>query len=393
VTCVRSCGLSNPARFALSFTLLSCARIAAVAALALAPLTASAHGAVLRPAAAPDPSTLDVEVAVAVTPFGTTRWTRLTVAGPPSVLWLVPARPGAALDYASEGWLTALEAATSPRIIPPSGPVPPCPNPSTPERVEAWSSKGAQKFPRSVTVHATASDVRAYASAQGYVVPTEVDARIGDLYALGYALVSLELDTASGAVVSSPTLRVSDDGAARPPLALTGSTRASVRVTAIVIGASPAQLPGARELDPSVLSWGRSYSDYASARSGAASGNWLRESASHSALFDGIDVPRDAAIEPLAQGYFREANGQLNPTCEAATRTASRASGSVGRACPAARAFAWRNDVHADQRSHRSRGVHVRLGRRRSRAGSHGNQPRLVVRHALRGPRTAERIR
>ena len=117
MTCVRSFGLSKPARLVVS-SVLSCARIAAVTALALAPLSASAHGAVLRPAAAADPSTLDVAVAVAVTPFGTTRWTRLTVAGPPSVLWLVPARPGAALDWASEGWLRTLEAATSPRITP-----------------------------------------------------------------------------------------------------------------------------------------------------------------------------------------------------------------------------------------------------------------------------------
>ena len=61
MTCVRSCGLSKPARLALSFAS-SCARVVVVAALALAPLTASAHGAVLRPAAALDPSTLDVEV-------------------------------------------------------------------------------------------------------------------------------------------------------------------------------------------------------------------------------------------------------------------------------------------------------------------------------------------
>ena len=95
MTCVVTVGLSNPARFVLEFA--RRARVAAVLALALSPATALAHGAVLRAPTSTDPTTLDVELAVAVTPYGTTRWTRLTVGGPPSVLWLVPVRPGAVL--------------------------------------------------------------------------------------------------------------------------------------------------------------------------------------------------------------------------------------------------------------------------------------------------------
>ena len=175
--------MSNPARF-----IPRCARIAAVIALALSPAAASANGAVLRPASSTDPSTLDLEIAVAVTPFGTTRWTRLTVGGPPSVLWLVPARPGATLDWATEAWLTSLESATTPRVAPPSA-TPPCGMPATAERIDPWTTTGAQKFPRAVVVHVSAGDVRSHVTARGFVMSPEVDAKVGDLYARGYALV------------------------------------------------------------------------------------------------------------------------------------------------------------------------------------------------------------
>ena len=75
-----------------------CSLIGTVAAaLLVASHAAHATGAVLPPAGSAEPSTVDMELAVAVTPFGSTRWSRLTVGGASSVLWLVPARPGAAL--------------------------------------------------------------------------------------------------------------------------------------------------------------------------------------------------------------------------------------------------------------------------------------------------------
>lgn len=329
-------GLSNPARFLTTTKAL--AQIAAAAVLLLSPAVAHANGAVLPPASEAEPDTLDAEMAIAVTPFGTTRWTRLTVGGTQRVLWLVPARPGAALDWAPDGWLKALEDATSPRVAPPTA-SPPCNMPSATERIPAWSTTGAKKLPRAVVVHASESEARAHVAARGFALSAVVGTKIADVYARGYALVSVELDASGSSVISSPTLRISDDGGAIVPLALTGSARTAVRVTSLVIGEGPAALSGARELDADALKWGLSSSNYANARASTlvAGGGavWLREAASHEVLFDGLAVPRDPPIEPLVTGYFREATGQAQPACVATARTAGAGTGSVGRACAA----------------------------------------------------------
>jgi hypothetical protein len=323
--------LSNPPRF---FTW--CARAAAATALVLSPAAAHANGGVLPPSNAVDPSTLDIDVAVAVTPFGTTRWTRLTVGGSSSVMWLVPARPGAAVDWASDGWLTALGDATTPRVAPPSD-TPPCGIPNTPERVAAWGTSGTQKFPFAVAVHETLSIARAHIGARGFAASTEVDAKIAEIYSRGYALVSLELDTGGGGTFSTPTLRISDDGGAIVPVALTGSRQTLVHVTATVLSEGPAVLSGAQEIDASALHWGRNYSSWTNARTtlllNGGGAQWLRESASHDVLFNGVPLPRSSPIQPLTSGYFREANGQTQPTCDTAALAAASAAGTIGRTC------------------------------------------------------------
>lgn len=333
MTCVVLIGLSNPARF-----VIRCARVAAVLALALSPATAVAHGAVLRGPTSADPTTLDVELAVAVTPYGTTRWTRLTVGGPPSVLWLVPARPGAALDWATSGWLTTLEGVTTPRVAPPTA-TPPCNMPAAAERIAPWSSIATEKFPSAVVLLDSIGNARSHVASRGYAMSADVDAKVADLYARGSSLVALEFAGGAGATLSSPTLRISDDGAPVVPLALTGSASTPVHVTAIVFASGAAALPGTRELDPSAITWGRNYSTFSDARASAlvtgGGAIWVRESASHAVLFDGVPVPRDTPITPLSTGYFKEANGQARPTCDAAARDASVASGTVGRWCAA----------------------------------------------------------
>jgi hypothetical protein len=309
---------------------------ATVAALALSPTSARANGAVLAPTSSADPTTLDIELAVAVTPYGTTRWTRLTVgSSEQSAMWLVPVRPGAALDWANEGWLTALEDATLPRVAPPSE-MAPCGMPSSTEEVASWSTVGPQKYPHDVVVLDSAETTRTYVTSRGYALSTEEDAKVGDVYARGYALVSLELDI-PGPATSSPTLRISDDGAPIVPLALTGSTSTVTRVTALVVGPGPADLPGARELASSSIVWDFDGSSYAADRASAlAIGGgafWIRESSSHDVVFDGVAVPRAAPIQALSTSYFRDATGEARPTCEAAAYDASRAAGIVGQVC------------------------------------------------------------
>ncbi|HSO30942.1 MAG TPA: hypothetical protein VLT33_00460, partial [Labilithrix sp.] len=325
--------MSNPRRSCVTGLV---AVAATATALLLASHSAHASGAVLPPIGAADPSTVDVEMAVAVTAFGSTRWSRLTVGGAPSVMWLVPARPGAALDWASDAWLGALHDASTPRVAPPSAAAP-CQLPTATERVAAWETPAAKKFPRAVSVHASESDLRAHLAGRGFEVPAGSAAKIAEVYGKGYALVSVEIDTAGG-TVSTPTLRVSDDGVAILPLALTGSRETNVRVTAMVIGEGGAQIPGARPLAADALTWGKNGSSFASARATAlvngGGATWIRESASHEVLFDGVAVPRSEPIQPLVAGYFREANGQPRLDCENASRAAATAA-VVGRACAA----------------------------------------------------------
>lgn len=297
--------------------------------------TAHASG-VLVPPGTTGPTTFDAEIAIAVTPYGTTRWTRLTVGGSQNVMWLVPARPGAALDWATDAWLTALEAATSPHVAPPSASAP-CQMPSDTERVAPWSTTGVKRFPKAVLVHTSEAEALAHVAARGFAVPASVATKIATIYARGYALVSLELDVSASSISSSPTLRISDDGGAVVPLALTGSTQTAVRVTAIVIGDGPSTLAGARELEPGALTWGPAHSTYAGsrARTLVAGGGaiWLREAASHELMFAGLAVPRDTPIEPLVTGYFHSANGQAQPVCDAAALAAASGAGTVGRLC------------------------------------------------------------
>lgn len=97
-------------------------------------------GALAGPAAAQgslspgDHVPIEQRVALAVGPQRTTSWSQLLVRTKPGPLaMVVPAAPGAALDWSSPAWMEALELATAPRIRPPSGVVPACPGEVPPD--------------------------------------------------------------------------------------------------------------------------------------------------------------------------------------------------------------------------------------------------------------------
>ncbi|MBX3191038.1 MAG: hypothetical protein KF819_28840 [Labilithrix sp.] len=295
---------------------------------------------VLAPATAPDP-TLDVRIAVTKTAASTsTRWSRITASGVGGFLWLVPARPGAAVDYASDAWLTSLDDATAPRVLP-VVPPPSCRLRGDVERVPTWGVDSTTHYPVSVTVLATAAEARARAS--GYRMTAAMDQRIADAYESGWAFVALELDAPGGARVSSPTVRVTDDGGSPAgveglvPLALTGGLSTASRITAFVIGEGAASLPGVQDLDPERIVWntrGSNYADERAALLGTGAGRtWLRESATGDTVFGDQPIPGAEPIAALYRGYFGLARGQSVPSCESAAFGAWRAQGAVGRAC------------------------------------------------------------
>jgi hypothetical protein len=302
---------------------------AAILASFVIPSPARAGGAVLPRVGSPDPNALDIRIAVATTGAGTTRWTEVTTPAATRALWLVPARPGAAIDWAPDGWLAALDDATAVRVLPPSAPAP-CPVPSSPERAAAWTRTATKRAPAAVAVHPTADAAKAHAAEHGYEVTPAVAAQIASLYQSGWNLVSIEL-ASTWSASSSGTLRVSDDGGAVLPLALTGSRAASTYVTAFTIGAGVASLPGTRDVDATAIRWGQRGSSYAEWRrnavEGAGGSAWVRESASHAALFDGTAFAGGSPAPSVAAAYF------VNNACASSAQAAGSSAGTVGVSC------------------------------------------------------------
>ncbi|HEY8079453.1 MAG TPA: hypothetical protein VIF62_35225, partial [Labilithrix sp.] len=299
------------------------AAFAAAAPLLFSSIPARAAGAVLHPASESDPTTLDAEIAVASTPYATTRWMRVHVAGPSRVLWLVPVRAGAAVDWASDAWLDSLDDATAPRVTPPDA-FPPCGFGHATERVPSWVGKDPTRPSAAVGVHLTLDDL--HAAAASFAIDSATDSALGAIFASGGAVLSVPIDIPSFTVAASATLRVTDDAPSEIPLALFGSSAAIAHVDAIAIAPLPASVAGARDIDPSLLTWGASGSSYGAARASAfgAGASWIRESSMREPLFDGVP----SASAPALVDRFA-------PTCAGTMRDAASASGAVGRACPA----------------------------------------------------------
>lgn len=325
-------------RVALVTSLLTCAL--------LVPGTTDAAGAVLPAVAKPDAAFVDMRVAVSVTPAGSTRWSEITVPSNTPAMWLVPVRPGAAIDWAPARWLDALDEATAPRILPPAYVFPTCPVRGSPETPRPWTTPGPKQPPAALAVHSTADSARAYVAERGYRLDTAIASRISELYSKGWNLVALEM-AASSSEKTSSTLRVSDDGGAVLPFALTGGS--STRVTVFAIGAGVAAVPGIRDVDRSALRWGREGSTFTTWRRSEIDGGqgrtWLRESASHEALFDGTQLTHADTIASVVDRYLQGMScspsvakdlslepGVVGTTC--APGTAARAPG--GGACVAA---------------------------------------------------------
>lgn len=281
-------------RLALATSFLACA------------LLASTHvaGAVLPQTERPDPAFVDMRMAVAASPTGSTRWTEITVPAATPAMWLVPVRPGAAVDWAPRRWLDALDEATGLRVLPPTY-ASTCPWRSTVERVEPWTAPRPAEPGPALSVQTDADAARSYVAARGYRLSHALAGRISELYAGGWNLVALEIPASSSAV-SSGTLRVSDDGGAVLPLAISGSS--STRVTAFAIGAGAATVPGARDVDRQAIRWGQDGSNFVAWRralvEGAGGAAWLRESSSHAAIFDGTPLTGGHAVASAVARYF-----------------------------------------------------------------------------------------
>jgi hypothetical protein len=306
--------------------------VASFVASLVVPARVEAGGAVVPLEGKADPSVLDVRVAVAVSPTATTRWSEITVPASNRVLWLVPARPGATIGWAGTGWLSSLEEATAPRIIPPVYSSS-CDFRRAPERTPAWTVSASKQPSAPYTVHATAESLRSAATGAGFAIAPALDTHVASLYASGWNLVALELASSSGST-SSSTLRVTDDGGAVLPIALVGLNGNDTRVTAFAIGAGVMGTSGSLTLDGAALHWGKSGSDFVTWRRDvlrAGGGNtWLRESASHAALFEGTLVSGGSPTASVVAQYLG------GTTCAASATNAGVSEAVVGAYLPSA---------------------------------------------------------
>lgn len=302
-----------------------------LASLAVPTRGAMAGGAVVPVVGRSDPTVFDVRVAVAHSPTGTTRWSEVTVPASSRSLWLVPARPGASVAWAANGWLPALEEATAPRILRPAYSSS-CTVQSTPERTPPSTVSATKQSPATYVVHATVESIRAAADSAGFAIDAELDERITSLYSAGWNLVAVEI-AASGGAASTSTIRVTDDGGAVLPLALSGSRAAETRVTAFSIGVGVMTTVGAVDIDDAALSWGKSGSNFTTWRRGILQGadgdRWLRESASHAALFYGTPVAGASATASVAAQYLG------GSACATSAQNAGDSDAVVGQSLPA----------------------------------------------------------
>jgi hypothetical protein len=280
----------------------------------------------------------EVRIAVASTGTRTSRWVSLRVHGTGTTFaWIVPVKPGAFADLASDAWLESLEDATAPRVVPPDL-VPPCGFAGGVEVVGDLSHV-ATTSPDSVAV---ATDVPALVTtlaAWGLAMPGDLAPLVDQAGASGDSFVALRYTSGPGAEVVTRTLRIVD---ASPPDVALAMMRASapVAVTAYAFTTGPASF-GSRAvaIDPSLLLWratgGSTYAGVRDTLLSSNPGSWLVETSGHSPVFAG----EAGGIDALSSAYFARAV-TYGDTAESAGSCAANAGAwagslsTVAAACP-----------------------------------------------------------
>lgn len=274
----------------------------------LVPARADATGALL-PLSGWSAPAVSVRMAVAIGPGGpsgpggaTTRWSEVTLPAGPAVGWLVPIRPGATVGWAPNAWLDALDLASAPRVLVPRIAAP-CALHQSFDLPPPWV-RPANRLPAgAIALPATSADAEAWAEGHGLIIDAARLRALRALYTSGWRVAAVEL-FASDRPRTSPTLRATDDGGATAPLFI-GAPAAETAVTLMIVGAGHASVADMREVSDSALRWGAKGSSYAELRQVTLGHEgWLRESASHAALFDEVKVGVNASIRPVTTAYF-----------------------------------------------------------------------------------------
>ena len=283
-------------------------------------------------------------VAVAMAPGRTALWAQVSVTGASAgFVWILPVRSGARLDLGSDAWLDAMDAATSPVVLPPStASLNTCDAGLSPQRLPPITSPQSG-LPVATGIFTDRTALESFVTDAGYSIPAALASALGQVLA-GGAVIASRYATANR---PARTLRIVDSGPPLLPFALTGVADSTTQVTAFVIAsAGGAAGSSPLRLDPSSVTWvGDGLSTFVQARAALLDpwhgARWLTESAAPGRLFDGAVIEPGATLPAVVAQYFSLARAYGDATgdpteCAAAAALSGRGdSDPYAAACPA----------------------------------------------------------
>ena len=256
-------------------------------------------------------------VAVATTPGRTALWAQVAVTGASAgFVWILPVRPGARIDLGSDAWLDALDAATSPVVLPPSTATPnTCDVGLSPQRIPPTASPQSA-LPGAIGLFTDPVALESFVTDAGYAIPPGLASALGTVFAGGAVIAA----TYAAADRPVRTLRIVDSGPPLLPFALTGAPESTTQATAFVIASAGATAGSSPvSLDPSRIAWvSDGLSSFVQARANLVDlwqgTRWLTESAAPGLLFNGAAIGPAATLPAVVGQYFSLARGYGDAT-------------------------------------------------------------------------------
>ena len=281
-------------------------------------------------------------VAVATTPGRTALWAQVAVTGASAgFVWILPLRPGARIDLGSDAWLDALDAATSPVVLPPSTATPdPCDAGLSPQRLPPTASPQSG-LPGASGIFTDPMALESFVTGAGYAIPPGLASALGAVFARGAVIAS----TYAAADRPARTLRIVDSGPPLLPFALTGAADSTTQATTFVIASAGATAGSSPlTLDPSGVLWiSDGLSSFVQARANLLDpwqgARWLTESAAPGLLFDGAAIGPASTLPAVVGQYFSLARAYGDATgdpteCATAALSGQADSDPYVAACP-----------------------------------------------------------
>ncbi len=317
-----------------------CVLAASVFALA-PPEAAEACGACVAPppdlTQEPPPLVNSHRMVLSMSTDRTILWDQIRFAGVASEFaWILPVKPGATVELASDAWLDTLDAATTPQIAPPDlscegagcsvagayeasfscgdagadGSLAEAP---TPEGVDVVSQESAGPYEIVILRSESEEGLRVWLDEHGFAIPSDLDPIIDDYIEEGFDFAALRLVPAAGTAQMRP-VRVTQPGAVPvlPLRMVTGGAGARTPITLFVVSEAqyvPQNFPSS-VMNPFTVTYDAltGTSNYAQVRDklldAADNSTWVISYSQPGALFEEIENPTNEL--PLS---YRVSNG------------------------------------------------------------------------------------